>query len=149
MDLPNELIVEEGAYASDGGSIYLRVRDAEGAQHHITLWQHMFTEVRDPKRLPGRLYFDKSLIAVRSESEQRLIQALRAAPVDKPPTKGAPAKEPSPGMTVGQDLQDYQAKIAEGPAAALAHLVKNLLDYVESTDYVELAKSLDAKDGNR
>lgn len=140
MEIPEELVVEEGAYASDGGSTYLRVRDGQGTRHDIMLWQHMFTDAPDPGRLPGRLYFDDTLLAVRSDQERRLIQALRVARLDAPQTADRPARERGPGMVVGKDLQDYNAKIAEGPAAALAHLVQGVVDWVESEAYVELAR---------
>lgn len=142
------LIVEEGAYASDGGSIYLRVRDSAGARHHITLWQHMFIEGRDPDRLPGRLYVDKAIVPVRSEGEEQLLAALRRARLEvEPAADDAAPRRASPGMVVGRDLQDYAAKIDEGPAAALAHLVAQLIDYVASEAYVELARSLSAGEG--
>lgn len=139
-EIPDNLVVEEGAYASDGGSTYLRVRDGEGTQHHIVLWQHLFTDNPDPNKLPGRLYFDGSPLAVRSDEERRLVRALRAARQETPRTAAPSKKEPGPGMVVGKDLQDYHAKIAEGPAAALAHLVDGVLDWVESEEYVELAR---------
>ena len=140
MEIPEALIVEEGAYASDGGSTYLRVRDGAGTQHNIVLWQHLFTEKPDRKKLPGRLYFDGSLLAVRSGEERRLVRALRAARQDTPCTEDRSNNEPGPGLIVGKDLQDYHSKIAEGPAAARAHLVQGIVDWVESEEYVELAR---------
>jgi hypothetical protein len=143
--LTSPLVIEEGAYASDGGSIYIRVRDSAGATHNITLWQHMFIEEPDPDRLPGRLYVDKTLVPVRSEGEGQLLAALRGARLKVEPTEGdAAPKRSGPGMIVGQDLRDYAAKIDEGPAAALAHLVQQLIDYVASEAYVELARALSA-----
>ncbi len=46
-------------------------------------------------------------------------------------------------MIVGDDIKDYYARIAEGPEAALRHLVKELIDYVESAEYVSYAESHD------
>lgn len=140
MQIPEEFIVVDGAYASDGGSTYLRLRDGESAEHHLTLWQHMFTDNPEPNRLPGRLYLDGALLAVRSDEERRLIQALRAARLDSPSAESPPERKRGPGMIVGKDLQDYHARIADGPAAALAHLVRGVLDWVESEAYVELAR---------
>ncbi len=51
--------------------------------------------------------------------------------------------EDQPGMIVGDDIKDYYARIAEGPEAALRHLVKELIDYVESAEYVNYAESHD------
>lgn len=142
MEIPAELVIEDGAYATDGGSTYLRVRDRAGTQHDIMLWQHMFTDDLEPGRLPGRLYLDGALIGVRSDEERRLLRALREAQQDSSSAKSPPEQEPGPKMVVGKDLQDYNAKIAEGPAAALAHLVQGVLDWVESEPYVELAQKL-------
>lgn len=142
MQIPEQLLVVDGAYASDGGSTYLGVRDSGGTQHDIMLWQHMFTDEPDPKRLPGRLYLDGALVAVRSDEERQLIRALRAAQIDGPAGESPPKKERGPGMIIGKDLQDYQAAIDEGPAAAMAFLVRGVVDWVESEAYVELARAV-------
>ena len=46
-----------------------------------------------------------------------------------------------PGMIVGDDIAAYFSKIKEGPEAAIRHLVKELVNYVESDEYVIYAKS--------
>jgi hypothetical protein len=38
LDTFEAWVVEDGAFATDGGSIYLRIRTASGATHKITLW---------------------------------------------------------------------------------------------------------------
>lgn len=140
MDIPEQLIIEDGAYATDGGSIYIGARDLTGAKHEIMLWQHMFTQDCDLQRLPGRLYIDRALIPVRSEEERRLLLALRGTRLDILGTGSAAPR--GPDVVVGRDLQEYWSKIEEGPEAAVAHLVKQLIDFVESDDYVELASRL-------
>jgi len=149
MDRSVELVVEQGAYASDGGSIYLCLRDSAGATHDVVLWQHMFTEAPDPDKLPGRLYIDKTLIPVRSEREAVLLASLRQARLQVPAApRGAGPQPAGPGMIVGRDLQDYMARVDEGQAAALAHLVRQLIDYVASEAYVELARTLGGAQGH-
>lgn len=141
MRIPDRLVIEDGAYAMDGGSICLHVRDSEGDEHDIVLWQHMFTEVSDPDKIPGRLYFDKILISVRESMESQIISALREARLDTVNLKSEKAEgklELNPGVIVGDDIKEYMSKIDEGSGAALAHLVRQLIDYVESEDYVEL-----------
>jgi len=44
-------------------------------------------------------------------------------------------------MVVGADIKNYYSKIAEGPEAALRHLVCSLVGYVESEEYVIFAKN--------
>ena len=48
----------------------------------------------------------------------------------------------NPGMIIGDDIKEYMSKIDEGPGAALAHLVRELIAYVESSDFEELARRL-------
>jgi len=147
MKIPDSFVIEDGAYAMDGGTIAINVRDPEGNRHDIVLRQHMFTEVSDPDRLPGRLYFDGTLIPVREEWENQVLKALRQAPLHTLYTEPVSAEERldgGPGMIVGDDLKEYMSKIDESPVAALSHLIRQLIDYVESADYVELARKLNA-----
>jgi hypothetical protein len=142
MNIPNELIVVTGAYATDGGSISILAREPHGTRHAIVLWQHMFVENFDPKKMPGRLYFDNTLLEVRSDRENMLIAALKNAKFESiTPQKQAKAKDTREAI-FGQDIKDYMNKIEEGPDAALAHLIDQLIEYVESYDYVELAERL-------
>ena len=145
MRIPDRFVIEDGAYAMDGGSIYLHVRDSEGDEHDIVLWQHMFTEVSNPDRKPGRLYFDKILIPVREEMESQILAVLREARLDKAieeTKRFEESSEWSPGVTIGDDIKEYRSKISKSPKAALTHLVRQLIEYVESADYVELARKL-------
>ena len=145
MKIPDSFVIENGAYATDGGSIALHVLGPEDDRHNILLRQHMFTEVIDPDRLPGRLYFDGTLVPVREEWESEILKALRQAPLKSVSTENTGAEErldSGPGMIVGDDIKEYMSKIDESPVAALSHLVRQLIDYVESAEYVELARVL-------
>jgi len=103
-------VVEETDAALDGGSIFLRTRDAEGHPHRVELVQSMFLESQDSARLPGRLYVDGELVAIRSEQERALLEGLREA-------ISAPGGMPNGG-----------------------EFVRELLRCVESERYVALAK---------
>jgi hypothetical protein len=140
MDIPERLVIADAAYASDGGSLWLRVRGPAGASCAVVLWQHLFLDSPDPQRLPGRLYVDGALVPVRSDAERRLLIALREARLEPPPPRDVPPR--GPGVVVGRDLQEYDAKIAEGPEAATRHLVEKLIAFVESEEYVALAGRL-------
>lgn len=63
-------VIEKADAALDGGSIFLVIRDRDGRQHGVELVQSMFLASSDPAHLPGRLYFDAELVAVRSEQER-------------------------------------------------------------------------------
>lgn len=147
MRIPDSLVIEDGAYAMDGGTIAINVRDTEGNEHDILLRQHMFTQVSDPDRLPGRLYFDGTLVPVREEWESQILKALRQAPLKSISQESISREQrlnSGPGVIVGDDIKEYMSKIDESPVAALSHLVRQLIDYVESADYVELARNLNA-----
>ncbi|NNG26512.1 MAG: hypothetical protein HKM87_03235 [Ignavibacteriaceae bacterium] len=60
-----------------------------------------------------------------------------SASTDKNRTK----KDDQPCMMVGDDIKTYYSKIEEGPNAALQHLVSELIEYVESEDYVANANT--------
>lgn len=144
MRIPENFVIEDGAYAMDGGSIALYVRDSEGDEHSIVLCQHMFTKLINPNKIPGRLYFDKILIPVRASMESQILASLREARLDtvNPESEIVEGKfELNPGVIVGDDIKEYMSKIEEGSGAALAHLVRQLIDYVDSADYVELARA--------
>jgi hypothetical protein len=87
---------------------------------------------------PGRLYFDGTIVGIRSEEESAIVSALKqaefesSASTDKSKTK----EDNQPGMIVGDDINTYYSKIEEGPNAALQYLVSELIAYVESEDYV-------------
>jgi len=145
MRIPKKLVIEDGAYAMDGGSISLQVWDSDGNEHNIVLWQHMFTEQSNPNKIPGRLYFDKILIPVREKMESQILAAIREARLDTVNLESEEVKdrlELNPGVIVGDDIKEYMSKIDEGPRAALAHLARQLIEYVESADYIELARML-------
>jgi len=147
MKIPDSFVIEDGAYAMDGGTIAINVRDPEGNRHDIVLRQHMFTEVSDPDRLPGRLYFDGTLIPVREKLENQILKALQQAPLKSISQESINREERldgGPGVVVGEDIREYMSKIDESPVAALSHLVRQLIDYIESVDYVELARKLNA-----
>ena len=105
-------VLEEADAALDGGSIFLTIRDRSERQHQIELVQSMFLTSADSARLPGRLYVDGELIAVRSEQERVLLEGLREA-------MGASAEVPG-----GSDF------------------IRELLGFVESERYAGLAKGI-------
>ena len=132
--------IEDGAYALDGGSIYLSLRDADGVQHALILAQHRIPMNKADPRIAGRLYLDGQIVKARSHREARLISAIKKATisstkVDRP----APNKETGPTLVVGDDIVDYMSATRASPEAAIQYLVDSLVEFVESEEYVRLA----------
>lgn len=147
MKIPEKITTVECFYLTDGGSIVLVVEQPNGTRHQITLAQHLFLETFDPNRLPGRLYFDHLIVPVRSEMEARLIALLQASEIvpaepPEPKNNGAPFGD-GLGVIVGDDLKEYYAKAAEGKGEALQHLIENLILFVQSSEYVSIAKKFE------
>ena len=140
---PEQITITEGFYLTDGGSIVLIAKDSTGRQYEITLSQHLILEYLDPKRPPGRLYFNHQLIHVRSEAEAQILQLIKACRIADDPEPPAPSKdlqEGGPGMIIGEDLKEYHLKLSEGKHAVLQHLVQMLIAYLESEDYLVIAR---------
>ena len=145
MNIPSTITILNGAFATDGGSISLRLSDPHGSKHNVLLSQHLLPYSGFPgERIPGRLFFNGSLVEIRSKDELAIISALKKATIETPTPKKSrfnPLDTEQPGMIVGDDIKNYYSKIAEGPEAALRHLVCSLISYVESEEYVLFAKN--------
>lgn len=81
--LPARLVVRECGIALDGGSVYLGCADEAGRPVAVKLVQHAFPAAGQPhpSEVPGRMYLDGALVPLRSETEARLLDLLRAAKV--------------------------------------------------------------------
>jgi hypothetical protein len=149
LEIPEKLTLEEGYYFTDGGSTVLIGTAPDGTKHQITLGQHRFLEVFDPNLIPGRLYFDSQMAPVRSEMEGQVIALLRASEIaaDEPPKEenGEAGEASGPTVVVGDDLKEYYAKIVEGKRATIQHLRGELLKFVNSREYVKIAKKMKKK----
>lgn len=143
MDIPLIVTILDGAFATDGGSIFLSVSDPDGNRHSVLLAQHLLPPWGDSnQRKPGRLYFDGVMLEVRSEDEKQIMSALKQAKIRLPLGRKSGAGAVSarqPGMIVGEDIRNYYSKIEEGPESALIHLVNELIEYVDSDEYVAFA----------
>lgn len=149
MEIPEELTFVDGLYFTDGGSIVLIGEEPDKTRHQITLAQHRFLEIFDPNLLPGRLYFNHLMVPVRSEMEAKLIALMQASKIvsGEPPEadKGEVSKERGPVVIVGDDLKKYYTKVAEGKEAVIRHLCENLINFVQSREYVRIAKKIEKK----
>jgi hypothetical protein len=140
MTPENQYTIEDGAYALDGGSIYLSLRDADGVQHTLVLAQHRIPKNEADPRNPGRLYLDDQIIGIRSEEEARLIPEIKMATISLAHIeRPAPKEETGPGVVIGEDIEDFLSATKVSPEAAIRHLVVSLVEFVESEEYVKLA----------
>jgi len=148
MQIPTQITFIECFYLTDGGTSVLIGEELNNSRHEITLYQSLFLDQIDPKKIPGRLYFDHQIIAVRSETETEVLSLLQAGEIiDEPPapSEANAAFKDSPGMIVGDDLKEYSAKLAEGKGAVIRHLRDQMIARVESIEYLELAQQLGNK----
>jgi hypothetical protein len=127
--------ITNAAYAMDGGSITLWLRDEHEGEHQLLLVQHVMPACR-PDRRPGRLYLDDRLIEVRSPEEAAILAFLEVAPTSASEHSG---RKPIQVACAGADLEAYFAAVKEGPAAAIRHLAKEFVAFVRSDEYVRFA----------
>jgi uncharacterized protein YdbL (DUF1318 family) len=136
------LVVLDAAFATDGGSIRLNLRDGCGQDHPLILTQHRLPEC-DSGRLTGRLYADGKLVSVRSDAEKRIVEAVKEAQIAgaRRAVEDATDVDPVPGpsLVVGEDIKSYLGAIKQGPERATRHLVNELLQYVQSEEYLRHA----------
>ncbi len=143
MNIPERITILDGAFAMDGGSISLRISDPDDHEHSVLLSQHLLPPSgHTGEHKPGRLYFDGRIIEIRSVEEASIISVLRQADVEimaAPISRVNAIDTDQHVMIIGEDIKAYYSKIAEGPESALKHLVTELIEYVESKEYVAFA----------
>lgn len=82
MTPPARLVIHDMALSLDGGTTCLMANDEAGCEHTIVLTQHAFPRAAaGTGELPGRLYFDRQLVPMRSAFEGALLFLLRSADV--------------------------------------------------------------------
>src|SRR5512137_1191201 len=139
MRAPRPLTIVDGAYALDGGSIFLAFRDNDGVQHQLVLVQHSIPMDPSDPRNPGRLYLDDQIIQVRSEEETWLLSEIKAALIAPVlPGQPEPKRETGPVVVLGEDIADFLAAARASPRAAIQHLVDSVVEFVESGEYLKL-----------
>jgi len=143
MKTPSSITLTDGAYTLDGGSIHLFGQEPEGTTHHIALAQHQLAGNFGHDFVPGRLHLDGVPIPVRSDAEFQLIAALRRAVIaPKSDIPDTPSGEQR--IVLSGDIEEYLTKAGESPAAALMLLLKRVLDFVASDEYLAVAAKVAA-----
>ncbi len=129
--------IVDAAYAMDGGSIYVKVLDAEGAPHSVLLVQHRILENSSPHKKLGRLYLDEELVEIRSATERKLLDELAEAEVAVSEAESSSASQGS-RLVLGSDIEEFLDAVDESPEAATRHLVRQLISWVQSEEYERL-----------
>jgi hypothetical protein len=147
MSLPRQFTIVDGAYALDGGSIFLAFRGDDDVQHELVLVQHRIPmDLSDPRN-PERLYLDNQIIQVRSVEELRLLSDIKTASISPLyPEHREPKGETGPVHVLSEDIAEFMAATRASPKAAIQHLVDSLVEFVESEKYVQLAARLGSDD---
>jgi capsule polysaccharide export protein KpsC/LpsZ len=89
--------------------------------------------------VPGRLHFDERAIPLRSLHEAELVTLLQNASIEGDSRSNA---EHNKRLVLSSDISDYLAATDDSPAAALALLVRRVLAFVSSDDYVAVAREI-------
>jgi len=123
----------------DGGTIYLRVRASDETYHLIHLTQRVFLGSLSPQALPGRLYWDGSLVPIRSPLERDILAKLRASTLAEEPTLQMypPAVSQQPPEASRQSTQTAESR--ECVAQFVLGCSRQLVTFVESVRYLHLA----------
>lgn len=141
--LPASVVVTNSLFEFDGGSITLDFMDAStGTSRSVCLKQHRLPrgspEVGFP---PGALILDNEVLPVRGPAERALIQALRTARIEpRLPDCPIDCIDGENGILIGADIEDYVARVAEGPASVIGSLLEQLVEFVDSDEYVAVAR---------
>ena len=136
------VVIEDGGYSMDGGSIWLGLRDAQGDEHEVVLVQHMIPN-REGRYVPGRIYIDDLLVPVRSATEEQILAAIGTATIQLAYEDNG-ADEPlvvsENVLILGDDIKEYFAAVDEGPEASVRLLIARFLGYVETDEYVTFTR---------
>lgn len=134
MQLPESLTLTNTAYWLDGGTMTILGHTETGDKCQIRLNQKVF----DSYSHPGRLFFDKTLIEVRSNVEAVIIELLRSAAIQvSEPEPVASKNQISKNALILSD--DIKEVIDNSPEENLRKFRDEIIAFVESDEYVALA----------
>jgi hypothetical protein len=136
--LPAQLTIHDCAYRLDGGTISLAASDEAGNEHLIVLIQHRSTSPSEDE-IPGRLYFDRQLVPMRSEMELELLGLLRASPCHPSPGEEERGEPIALSPNVGIFGEDIRQMLTRSPEDNLQALRTEVVSYVESEAYLAFA----------
>ena len=130
-ELPIRIIVRDCALALDGGTIHLIATDEAGHQVSIMLATSL---PGSSMRVAGRLYFDGSLVPMRSEREARILKLLSEATVQVP--RLPPSGRTSRMAILGEDIKEFLEQTPEENCRAF---IRKIVESVQSESYLRFA----------
>jgi hypothetical protein len=76
-ELQNEILITTYAAAGDGGSLYFECKTNENTKFDLLFTQYFFLEDFPPHMIPGRIYLNEKLIALKSEEEKTILNSIQ------------------------------------------------------------------------
>lgn len=142
--VPATLTITNAVYAMDGGSRGIYLRDGDGNAHTLSIGQHRIPSNFASGGAPGALVFDEVLVPVRSETERALLRALKVATFSFETLRSVSEVERTQPagrrLVLGQDVAAEVAAADRGVEASLRHAVAEVISFVESQDYIDVAR---------
>lgn len=144
MNFPRQLILRDARYYLDGGTTVLSAADETGQPHVIELTQHASPRAPDKAdKLPGRLYFNGDLIALRSAAESQLLHLLSNATFLIASTESGGDPPPSDDCRIVAPSDDLHQLFSRSPAANLRALTTDLIVFIASEDSLQFASRVE------
>jgi hypothetical protein len=130
-ELPTRIVVRDCGMMLDGGTILLSATDEAGRQVSIMLVSSLGGS---SMRVAGRLYFDGSLVPMRSEREAGIVKLLSEAQVEAPHLQ--PSRRTSRMAIIGNDIKEFFEQTPEENCKAF---IRKIEESVQSASYLSLA----------
>jgi len=139
-----QLIIQNCAYAMDGGSMYLIGIDNKGKEINILIPQHKIPMNFNSNLIPGRLHINGLPVEVRSPLENEIISKLIESKIECT-SLNEPSSLSTNTIIFGNDIKEYLSAINKGENYAIAYMIKEIVDYLNSDEYIQISTSV-AKD---
>ncbi|SNR16068.1 hypothetical protein [Tenacibaculum jejuense] len=133
MIINQPFTITNSVTVSDGGTKYIIGNDKNDNKFTICIYQFVFKENFNSKRIPGRLYFNDLLIDIRSDIEKNIVEALEKCIVKSDLTEISF----SSSLSKIKDVTNLAEANDIGPGFADSYLIKLILDYIKSDLYIK------------
>jgi hypothetical protein len=129
--------IEDSAIATDGGSLWLLLKDDMEKEHTILIPQYKMAENFDLRRPPGSFMYDVRVLIPRGEEEKGIVEVLQRAKIAAKYKNKGRNKIAENTLIVDKELAEYMHAT---PEEAIMQIVKKVISYIESTAYIENSK---------
>ena len=136
MLIPSKLTLVESSFWLDGGSITLHAVTDSGEKCRVHLCQRSLAATG-----AGWLYFNEERVEVRSDEETKIVELLRAAPIELKREERPSSSEPpisKNAMILSEDIKEF---FESTPEQNLRKFRDEIVRFVESDEYVVIAKN--------